>query len=83
MKPKNKLDKFLLMNWKSILFLAISWLVAVILHNLVYAWLYSKGGGDEAFFFIIANVIIPLYFLISLIYTLVVYFRRKKYKNKV
>ena len=81
MKPKNKLDKFLLLSWKRFLFIVVLWIVSFILHNLIYALLYSKGVNDEAFFFILTTIIIPLYFLVSLIYSLVIYFRRKKYKN--
>lgn len=78
-KIKNKFDKWLLLSWKKFGLIILSWFVAVILHNLVYALFYnyfSSTGGDEAFFFIIAIIIIPLYFIISLVYSLV-----KSFKN--
>lgn len=67
------LEKYLLLNWKKVLIIIIAWILSVILHNLTYAMFYqhfSKTGGDEPVFFIIAVIIIPLYFIISVVYTL-------------
>jgi len=69
-----KLDKYFLLTWRRVLWIAAIWVTAAILHNLVYALFYSyfKGvNGDEPVFFIIAAIIIPGYFLVSLIYTIV------------
>jgi len=80
MKKKSKWNKWFLLNWKKLLIFIGAWFVAIILHNLTYtlfkSW-FDARGGDEAFFFIIANIVIPLYFVISLVYTLVVYFKKK------
>jgi len=82
-KKENKLDKYLKLTWKKLLLIVLAWIVAVFLHGLVYGlgiYFFGKDflgpGGDEAFFFIIAIIIIPLYFIISLIYSLVKYIRR-------
>ena len=64
MKKRNKFDK---LSWKKFGIIIASWFVAVILHNLVYALLKI----DEALFFIIAIIIIPAYFIISLVYSLI------------
>jgi len=83
MKKKNKLsklNKYFLLNFKKILFIIGGWIIAVVLHNLIYALFksyFDSHGGDEPFFFILAVIIIPLYFLSSLIYTLVIYLRKK------
>lgn len=83
---KNKFDKYLLLNWKKFLLIIIAWFVAVILHNFVYGLGIYFGGenfwgpaGDEPLFFIIAIIIIPTYFIVSIIYTLIKKFmdRRK------
>lgn len=78
---KNKIEKYFLLNMKKIFFIIFAWVVAVILHNLFYAlfksW-FDARGGDEFFFFIVAMIFIPLYFLVSLIYTLIIYFRKQK-----
>ncbi len=67
------LEKYFLLNWKKVLIIIIAWILAVILHNLTYALFYdffSSTGGDEPVFFIIAVIIIPLYFIISIVYTI-------------
>jgi len=66
MKKKNKLGKYFLLNWKRFGLIILSWFVAVILHNLVSALL----GIEEAVFFIIAVIIIPLYLIISILYSI-------------
>lgn len=57
--------KLFLLTWKKILLTIVFWFGAVALHNLVGALL----GFEEAVFFIIAVIILPLYFLVSLVYT--------------
>ena len=67
-----KLDKYLLLSPKRVLIIACAWLLSVLLHNAVYALFYdyfSRTGGDEPVFFILAVVVIPLYLVISLVYT--------------
>lgn len=54
------------LNWKRILLIIGTFIVSAVLHNVVYA----ITGIEEAFFFIIAVIVIPLYFIVSLIYTL-------------
>lgn len=64
-------DKFLLLSWRTVLIIP-AWILSVLLHNLIYGLFYdhySRAGGDEAVFFIFSIIIIPLYFIISLVYT--------------
>jgi len=64
-------DKFLLMSWRTVLIIP-AWVLSVLLHNFIYAAFfdhYSRAGGDEAVFFILAIPVIPLYFVVSLVYT--------------
>lgn len=58
--------KVFTLSWKKIGIAAVLWLAAVILHNL---W-YAAFGFEEAVFFTIAVPIIPLYLIISIIYTI-------------
>lgn len=67
MKSKKRSQKFLLLTWKSFFVMAIAWLLSVSLHNFV-SGLINK---EEPFFFILAVIIIPAYFIISLIYTII------------
>jgi len=67
-------DKYLLLSWKRILIIACAWVLSVLLHNIVYGLFYehfSRTGGDEPVFFILAVFVIPLYFIISLVYTVI------------
>jgi len=75
MKKKNiKTDKWLLLHWKKVLMIILAWIVAVILHNLFYALSEISGKNlaiGEVFFFILATIIIPIYFIVCFIYTLI------------
>jgi len=85
MKRKNKLDRFFLLSGKRIFIIMISWFVAVLLHNLIYGLFHTYFDmhvGDEPFFFIIAVIVIPIYFIIGIIYSLVWMIRNKKYPGK-
>jgi len=69
-----KLDRYLLLSWKRVLIIACVWVLSVLLHNLIYGLFYehfSRTGGDEPVFFILAVIVIPLYFIISLLYTVI------------
>ena len=82
MKKKNKkLDKWFLLTWKRFGMIVIAWFLAGIFHNLFYALFFNyfqSTGGDEPFFFILAVIVIPIYVLICIIYSLV---NVKKYKK--
>ena len=74
-------DKLLLLNWKRILLIIAAFVLAVILHNLVYVLFkgyFDSYGGDEAFFMIIALIVIPLYAAVALVYTVVRLLRRQR-----
>jgi hypothetical protein len=58
-------DKFFLLNLKLAAIIIGLWILFVILHNAVYAIF----GIEEAVFFIIAVIIIPLYAIMCIIYT--------------
>ena len=61
------IEKYLLLNWKKILIIIGAWFLAVILHNAFYA-LFNV---EEAVFFILAVIIIPIYFITAIIYTII------------
>ena len=75
MKKKNKqLDKWFLSTWRKAWIIVVGWFLAVILHNLFYALSEISGKNlaiGEVFFFILATIIIPIYFIICFIYTLI------------
>ena len=68
--------KVFLLSWKKTAIALILFIVFVLMHNLVYGLfiqLFGEdfwGNGDEPIFFILAVIVIPLYFTISIIYTI-------------
>ena len=70
--------KLFLLTWKKLLLLIFVWVIAVILHNL---W-YAAFGFEEAVFFTIAFPILPVYFIISVIYSLIYLINNKNKKTK-
>ena len=54
--------------------LVVGGFVSIMLHNLIDALF----GFEEALFFIIVVFVIPIYFLISVIYSLINYFKKNK-----
>jgi len=83
-KRKNKFDKYFLLTGKRIFWLMVAWFLAVILHNLVSAFFIGVLGIDfeEPVFFIIANMIIPLYFIVGAVYSIIWIVRSKNYPDK-
>ncbi len=69
-------QKFLLLSWRTVLIIP-AWLLSVLLHGVNYAlfyehyWPHGPGGPDEAVFFFVALLVIPLYFIVSVVYTVI------------
>jgi len=89
-KRKNKFDKYFLLSWRKLWIIVVGWFAAVLLHNFIYGLgIYFFGqdfwgvGGDEAFFFIISIVVIPIYVLIVFVYSLVWWLKSQmiRFKN--
>jgi ligand-binding sensor domain-containing protein len=67
-----KHDQYLLLSWKTLLIIPAG-LLLVVLHNLVYGLFiegFDRVGHDEWVFFL-AIPVIPLFFIISLVYTVI------------
>ena len=83
MKTKNKkskvenkisfLDKIFLLTYRKDLFIIILWSLVIILHNVIYSTL----NINEKTLFTIATLIIPCYFVIAIVYTIIKYSFRK------
>ncbi len=72
------MKKLFLLSLKKFIWLIVIWIVSVLLHNFVSALL----GIEEPVFFLIAVIVIPLYFIISLIYSLVYLIKMKVRKRR-
>ncbi len=71
-KSVNKLNKYFLLNGKKILLIIGAFFLSVILHNLFYALSEISGWNLtilEVSFFLVAVILVPLYFFVSFIYT--------------
>ncbi len=73
-----RIDHVLRLTSRRLGVIVVLWLVAVVLHNVLYGLLYRffDPEWDEPVFFFVAGLAIPLYLLMATIYTLL--FRIKK-----
>ncbi|MBD3249885.1 hypothetical protein GF336_07600 [Candidatus Woesearchaeota archaeon] len=67
-------EKYLLLNGKKIVMFLGAFILAVLIHNFFYA----ITGIEEAVFFLLAVVVIPLYLIISILYTIFHHVKRRK-----
>lgn len=75
-KRKQPFWKYFLLTWKQFYILILIWFASVILHNLIS----SLIGKEEPVFFIISIIIIPLYLILGIVFTLT-HKVRKRYKS--
>ena len=71
-KRKNK-ENFFQLTWKKAWILVVGGFISILLHNL---W-YVVFGWEEAIFFVIVVFLIPLYFLIAVIYSIINMIKRR------
>lgn len=66
-------EKWFLLSWRKVWMIPAAWVVAVVLHNMIYAaaMYFFNVEFEEAFFFIVAVFGIPIYVIVVLIYSLV------------
>lgn len=64
---KNKFSNFFLLSWKKIWIIVIIGFISIILHNLIYALF----NFEEILFLVIIIFVLPLYLIISIIYTFI------------
>ena len=62
------------LTWRKIWILVVGGFVSILLHNL---W-YAVFGFEEVFFLILVVLVIPLYFIIAVLYTLIKFLMKKK-----
>ncbi len=67
MKKVNKFDEWFLISWRKLWIIVVTGFVSILLHNSISALF----NFEEALFLIIAVFLIPLYFLIILVYSLI------------
>jgi len=68
------IEYLFLFSWKKFWMVVVVWFISIVLHNLISGLM----GGEEAFLFIIAVFLIPLYVLIAIVYNLVYLIKKRK-----
>jgi hypothetical protein len=71
-------NKLFSLTFKKTGLIILAWILAIILHNLFFA-LFNI---EEAAFFILATIVIPLYFLACLFYSIWKLIKTKRQINK-
>ncbi|MFN8639111.1 MAG: hypothetical protein U0360_06555 [Dehalococcoidia bacterium] len=68
---RSLLDRLLRLTWRRVGLVLLAWVLAVILHNVVYGLLYERfaPGWDEPVFFVLAVLVIPAYVVVAAAYT--------------
>jgi len=69
-----KAKDLFLFSWRKLWIIVVVGFVSIILHNLIS----GLSGWEEPVFFIIAVIVILVYFLVMLIYSLVWLLKRKR-----
>jgi hypothetical protein len=79
MKNKKNFDKWFLLSWKKVGIILIIWVTAVVIHNLIYAFFLGvlKIEFEEVVFFLFANLVIPIYFIACVVYSLIKLIKKK------
>jgi len=75
---KSKFEKYLLIDWKEFYLLLILWVLFLVLHHMIENLFIIK----EAFLYFIATRIIPLFFVITLIYTVTHHHKRQLHEHR-
>ena len=75
---KIKYKNFFLLSWKKLWILVVFGFASIILHNLISGLMKV----EEAFFLIIVVFIIPVYFLIAVLFTVINFLKNKRGRKK-
>lgn len=74
MKKTNKTDNWLLLSWRKIWLIVVISFLSILLHNAFYAIF----GFEDFVFFIIVVFLMPLYFIATIVYSIIWLIKRAK-----
>ncbi|MCK5449538.1 hypothetical protein KAI32_01610 [Candidatus Pacearchaeota archaeon] len=74
MKKKITARDLFLISWRKLWIIVVTGFVSILLHNAIF----GLFDIEEAFFFIIVVFVIPIYFLIMVVYSIVYKLMKKK-----
>jgi len=69
-----KCKDLFLISWRKLWIIVVGGFVSILLHNIISALL----NVEEAFFFILVIFVIPIYFLVMVVYSIVYWLMRRK-----
>jgi len=69
-----KCKDLFLISWKKLWIIVVGGFVSILLHNIISALL----NVEEAFFFILVIFVLPIYFLVMVVYSIVYWLMRRK-----
>jgi hypothetical protein len=78
MKKDSWHKKFFLLSWRKAWIIVVGWFFVVMMHNLIS----SLFEFEDALFFIIAIIVMPLYVMVAFVYSLI-YLLLKGGKNEI
>jgi len=64
----------LLLSWRKAWIIVVSGFVFILLHNLIS----GLFGIEEPFFFILVVIVLPIYVIVAVIYSLIYLIKKKK-----
>lgn len=73
-KRKKNIDKYLLLSWRKAWIIVVGGFISIMLHNF---W-YALFGFEEFVFFLIVVIGIPVYLIISVVYTIIKKLKKRK-----
>jgi len=69
-----KCKDLFLISWRKLWIIVVGGFVSILLHNIISALL----NVEEAFFFILVIFVLPIYFLVMVVYSIVYWLMRRK-----
>ena len=74
MKGEIKVKDLFLFSWRKLWIIVVAGFVSILLHNAIY----GLFNVEEAFFFIIVIFVIPIYFFVMIVYSIIYKLMRLK-----
>ena len=69
-----KLKDLFLFSWRKLWIVVVGGFISILLHNFISGLI----GVEEAFFFILVVIVLPVYVFVALIYNLVYIFKKRR-----
>ncbi len=68
-----KIKNLFLLSWKKLWIVIVGGFISIVLHNLISGLI----GVEEIFFFILVVIVLPVYLIVAIIYSLICRIKKK------